>query len=140
MLSTEQLQALQLAKRYCQDISGKFVSPLTPASLPGLTPCLCPQQQQKQALQQVNQMQSLQEAANRQRALLLMSRIYIGSINFELGEEAVSRAAHKGLNHKFKGELVSLLTVWCVLGEGSFRAVWNDKSSEHVVGQCHHEA
>ena len=35
-------------------------------------------------------MQQLQEAANRQRALLLMSRIYIGSINFELGEETVS--------------------------------------------------
>ena len=35
-------------------------------------------------------MQVLQDAANRQRALLLMSRIYIGSINFELGEEAVS--------------------------------------------------
>lgn len=73
VLSADQLQALQLAKRYCQDISSKF-------------------QQQKQALQQVNQMAVLQEAANRQRALLLMSRIYIGSINFELGEESVRLA------------------------------------------------
>lgn len=51
-------------------------------------------------------MQQLQEAANRQRALLLMSRIYIGSINFELGEEAVSLGtAHKGLNEFIKQEV-----------------------------------
>ena len=58
------------------------------------------QQHQKHAEQQVGQMQVLQDAANRQRALLLMSRIYIGSINFELGEEAVSGGEHRGLNHR----------------------------------------
>lgn len=94
ILNADQLQALQLAKRYCHDISSKFVSLATffPSLLtPSLPPSLLNlQQQQKQAQQQVNQMQQLQDAANRQRALLLMSRIYIGSINFELGEESVS--------------------------------------------------
>ena len=35
------------------------------------------------------QMHALQEAANKQRALLLMSRIYVGSINFELGDDTL---------------------------------------------------
>lgn len=62
-----------MAKKYCQDVSAKH-------------------QHVKQTEQQVVQMQALQEAANKQRALLLMSRIYVGSINFELGEESVRQA------------------------------------------------
>uniref|UniRef100_A0A1X7T895 RRM domain-containing protein n=1 Tax=Amphimedon queenslandica TaxID=400682 RepID=A0A1X7T895_AMPQE len=69
-LDSNQRHALSLAKKYAQEITAKH-------------------QQAKQSEVQVQQMQSLQEAANQQRALLLMSRIYIGSINFELGEEAV---------------------------------------------------
>lgn len=72
-LSDAQLKRLQMAKKYCLDVSAKF-------------------QQQMQSEQQVIQMAALQEAANRQRALMLMSRIYVGSINFELGDDSVRTA------------------------------------------------
>lgn len=65
---------------------------LSPFVLPSSLPPSFLQQQQKQAQQQVHQMHALQDAANKQRALLLMSRIYIGSINFELREETVRQA------------------------------------------------
>ncbi|RMX47423.1 hypothetical protein pdam_00002155 [Pocillopora damicornis] len=45
----------------------------------------------QQALQQ-QQMSALQTAAQRQRALALMCRVYVGSINFELREEHVRQA------------------------------------------------
>ncbi|XP_019862890.1 PREDICTED: poly(U)-binding-splicing factor half pint-like, partial [Amphimedon queenslandica] len=57
-LDSNQRHALSLAKKYAQEITAKH-------------------QQAKQSEVQVQQMQSLQEAANQQRALLLMSRIYI---------------------------------------------------------------
>ncbi|XP_019858534.1 PREDICTED: uncharacterized protein LOC100636047 isoform X1 [Amphimedon queenslandica] len=55
-LDSNQRHALSLAKKYAQEITAKH-------------------QQAKQSEVQVQQMQSLQEAANQQRALLLMSRI-----------------------------------------------------------------
>lgn len=72
-LTFRQTQALQLAKKYCQDVTMKAATA------------------KRQAEQQA-QMLALQEAANRQRALLLMSRIYIGSLYFELGEDIVRTA------------------------------------------------
>jgi poly(U)-binding-splicing factor PUF60 len=69
-LNSDQRYNLSQAKKYCNELTSNF-------------------QQQKQSEYQVQQMQTLQEAANQQRALLLMCRIYIGSINFELGEESV---------------------------------------------------
>ncbi|XP_031575349.1 poly(U)-binding-splicing factor PUF60-like isoform X3 [Actinia tenebrosa] len=45
----------------------------------------------QQAIQQ-QQMSALQTAAQRQRALALMCRVYVGSINFELREEHIRQA------------------------------------------------
>ncbi len=92
-LTAAQLQALQMAKKYCQDTTAKHVGPLPPSLSSSLTVCphththtactrththththVYSQQQQKQTEQQVVQMHALQEAANKQRALLLMSR------------------------------------------------------------------
>jgi poly(U)-binding-splicing factor PUF60 len=88
-LDFRQTQALHLAKRYCQDVTIKAA------------------QTKRQAEQQA-QMLALQEAANRQRALLLMSRIYIGSIYFELGEDVVRNAFYhfgtiKAINMSWEG-------------------------------------
>lgn len=45
----------------------------------------------QQAIQQ-QQMSALQTAAQKQRALALMCRVYVGSINFELREEHIRTA------------------------------------------------
>lgn len=48
--------------------------------------------QSQQMPNQSNQMAALADAAQRQRAILLMSRIYIGSIYYELGEDILRQA------------------------------------------------
>lgn len=73
-LTAQQLQALQMAKKYCYDITAKFVTSSPRAVLPVDTSMVFFQPQPKQNDHQVVQMVALQEAANKQRALLLMSR------------------------------------------------------------------
>lgn len=77
-------------------------------------------------------MQQLQDAANRQRALLLMSRIYIGSINFELGEEAVSLVRiHK---NRFKHERVLFQVRQAFQPFGTIKALnmsWDSATMKH---------
>ncbi|EDO46306.1 predicted protein, partial [Nematostella vectensis] len=48
----------------------------------------------KQQALQAQQMNALQTAAQKQRALALMCRVYVGSINFELREEHIRTAFH----------------------------------------------
>lgn len=80
-----------MAKKYCYDVTSKLASNSPRAVLPS-DGMMFLQPQPKQNEPQVVQMVALQEAANKQRALLLMSRIYVGSINFELGEDTIRQA------------------------------------------------
>ncbi|XP_067037789.1 poly(U)-binding-splicing factor PUF60-like isoform X1 [Acropora muricata] len=72
-LTYQQEEMLKKAKRYAMEQSVQQVLA------------------KQQALQQ-QQMSALQSAAQRQRALALMCRVYVGSINFELREEHVRQA------------------------------------------------
>lgn len=72
-LTYQQEEMLKKAKRYAMEQSVQQVLA------------------KQQALQQ-QQMSALQTAAQRQRALALMCRVYVGSINFELREEHVRQA------------------------------------------------
>ncbi|XP_065072045.1 poly(U)-binding-splicing factor PUF60-like [Rhopilema esculentum] len=69
-LTRPQEEALAKAKRYAMEMSVQHVL-------------------NKQKVVQVEQMTTLQTNAQRQRALALMCRIYVGSINFELKEDSI---------------------------------------------------
>ena len=74
-LNAQQLQALLMARKYCYDVTTKFASSNSPRSMPPPEAMMFFQSPQlKQNEPQVVQMVALQEAANKQRALLLMSR------------------------------------------------------------------
>uniref|UniRef100_M4A7T2 Poly(U)-binding-splicing factor PUF60 n=1 Tax=Xiphophorus maculatus TaxID=8083 RepID=M4A7T2_XIPMA len=72
-LTPNQQEALQKAKKYAMEQSIKSVLV-------------------KQTLVQQQQLTSLQVAAQRQRALAIMCRVYVGSIYYELGEETIRQA------------------------------------------------
>lgn len=72
-LTDEEEEKLKQAKQYALEETMKFA-------------------QSQQVHNQQNQMLALADAAQRQRALLLMSRIYVGSIYYELGEETLKTA------------------------------------------------
>ena len=72
-LTDEEEEKLKKAKQYALEETMKFA-------------------QSQQAHNQQNQMLALADAAQRQRALLLMSRIYVGSIYYELGEDTLKTA------------------------------------------------
>jgi len=69
-LTRPQEEALAKAKRYAMEMSVQHVL-------------------NKQKVVQAEQMTTLQTNAQRQRALALMCRIYVGSINFELKEDSI---------------------------------------------------
>eukprot|EP00794_Sanderia_malayensis_P005472 gene5472-6156_t len=69
-ITRPQEEALAKAKRYAMEQSVQHVL-------------------NKQKVVQVEQMTTLQTTAQRQRALALMCRIYVGSINFELKEDSI---------------------------------------------------
>uniref|UniRef100_A0A8C8LUU3 RRM domain-containing protein n=1 Tax=Oncorhynchus tshawytscha TaxID=74940 RepID=A0A8C8LUU3_ONCTS len=73
-LTPEQQEALQKAKKYAMEQSIKSVL---------VKQTLAHQQQQ---------LTNLQVAAQRQRALAIMCRVYVGSIYYELGEDTVRQA------------------------------------------------
>uniref|UniRef100_A0A8C9VLS0 Poly-U binding splicing factor a n=1 Tax=Scleropages formosus TaxID=113540 RepID=A0A8C9VLS0_SCLFO len=73
-LTPEQQEALQKAKKYAMEQSIKSVL---------VKQTLAHQQQQ---------LTSLQVAAQRQRALAIMCRVYVGSIYYELGEDTIRQA------------------------------------------------
>ena len=73
-LTVQQLQALQMAKKYCYDVTATFVSSSPRAVAMPADNMVFFTPQPKQSEPQVVQMVALQEAANKQRALLLMSR------------------------------------------------------------------
>uniref|UniRef100_A0A9J7XEP4 Poly-U binding splicing factor a n=2 Tax=Cyprinus carpio TaxID=7962 RepID=A0A9J7XEP4_CYPCA len=73
-LTPEQQEALQKAKKYAMEQSIKSVL---------VKQTLAHQQQQ---------LSSLQVAAQRQRALAIMCRVYVGSIYYELGEDTIRQA------------------------------------------------
>uniref|UniRef100_A0A672M878 Poly(U)-binding-splicing factor PUF60-like n=1 Tax=Sinocyclocheilus grahami TaxID=75366 RepID=A0A672M878_SINGR len=73
-LTPEQQEALQKAKKYAMEQSIKSVL---------VKQTLAHQQQQ---------LSNLQVAAQRQRALAIMCRVYVGSIYYELGEDTVRQA------------------------------------------------
>ena len=77
-LDSDQLRSLSMAKKYCHDVTTKYVG-----YFDTLYMLIFPfyeivyfsyQQTQRHSEQQVGQMHALQDAANQQRALLLMSR------------------------------------------------------------------
>uniref|UniRef100_A0A8C7YU67 Poly(U) binding splicing factor 60 n=1 Tax=Oryzias sinensis TaxID=183150 RepID=A0A8C7YU67_9TELE len=72
-LTPTQQEALQRAKKYAMEQSIKSVL-------------------MKQTLVQQQQFTSLQVAAQRQRALAIMCRVYVGSIYYELGEDTIRQA------------------------------------------------
>uniref|UniRef100_A0A8C6NQT0 Poly(U) binding splicing factor 60 n=1 Tax=Nothobranchius furzeri TaxID=105023 RepID=A0A8C6NQT0_NOTFU len=72
-LTPNQQDALQKAKKYAMEQSIKSVLV-------------------KQTLVQQQQLASLQVAAQRQRALAIMCRVYVGSIYYELGEDTIRQA------------------------------------------------
>ncbi|KAI6645924.1 Poly(U)-binding-splicing factor PUF60 [Oopsacas minuta] len=72
-LTDEEEEKLKQAKQYALEETMKFA-------------------QSQQVHNQQNQMLALADAAQRQRALLLMSRIYVGSIYYELGEDTLKTA------------------------------------------------
>uniref|UniRef100_A0A665VJI5 Poly(U)-binding-splicing factor PUF60-like n=1 Tax=Echeneis naucrates TaxID=173247 RepID=A0A665VJI5_ECHNA len=72
-LTPHQQEALQKAKKYAMEQSIKSVLV-------------------KQTLAQQQQLSSLQVAAQRQRALAIMCRVYVGSIYYELGEDTIRQA------------------------------------------------
>uniref|UniRef100_A0A3P9MXN4 AFG3-like AAA ATPase 2 n=1 Tax=Poecilia reticulata TaxID=8081 RepID=A0A3P9MXN4_POERE len=72
-LTANQQEALQKAKKYAMEQSIKSVLV-------------------KQTLVQQQQLTSLQVAAQRQRALAIMCRVYVGSIYYELGEDTIRQA------------------------------------------------
>ena len=72
-LTLEEEEKLKQAKQYALEETMKFA-------------------QSQQVHNQQNQMLALADAAQRQRALLLMSRIYVGSIYYELGEDTLRNA------------------------------------------------
>ena len=72
-LTEEEEEKLKKAKKYALEETMKFA-------------------QSQQVHNQQNQMLALADAAQRQRALLLMSRIYVGSIYYELGEDTLKTA------------------------------------------------
>ncbi|MGH0123545.1 UNVERIFIED_CONTAM: hypothetical protein FKN15_012951, partial [Acipenser sinensis] len=79
LLTPEQQEALQKAKKYAMEQSIKSVL---------VKQTIAHQQQQ---------LTNLQMAAQRQRALAIMCRVYVGSIYYELGEDTVRQAfAHFG--------------------------------------------
>uniref|UniRef100_A0A9J8CD06 Poly-U binding splicing factor a n=1 Tax=Cyprinus carpio carpio TaxID=630221 RepID=A0A9J8CD06_CYPCA len=73
-LTPEQQEALQKAKKYAMEQSIKSVL---------VKQTLAHQQQQ---------LSNLQVAAQRQRALAIMCRVYVGSIYYELGEDTIRQA------------------------------------------------
>ncbi|RXM29253.1 Poly(U)-binding-splicing factor PUF60 [Acipenser ruthenus] len=73
-LTTEQQEALQKAKKYAMEQSIKSVL---------VKQTIAHQQQQ---------LTNLQMAAQRQRALAIMCRVYVGSIYYELGEDTIRQA------------------------------------------------
>uniref|UniRef100_A0AAY4AKX1 Poly(U)-binding-splicing factor PUF60 n=1 Tax=Denticeps clupeoides TaxID=299321 RepID=A0AAY4AKX1_9TELE len=73
-LTPEQQEALQKAKKYAMEQSIKSVL---------VKQTLAHQQQQ---------LNNLQVAAQRQRALAIMCRVYVGSIYYELGEDTIRQA------------------------------------------------
>lgn len=75
-LTDAQMASLQAAKKYCLEATVRH-------------------NQSQRSQDQTVQMMSMQEVAQQQRALILMSRIYVGSINFELGEETVRNGFHQ---------------------------------------------
>uniref|UniRef100_A0A669DKB7 Poly(U) binding splicing factor 60 n=2 Tax=Oreochromis TaxID=8139 RepID=A0A669DKB7_ORENI len=72
-LTPNQAEALQKAKKYAMEQSIKSVLV-------------------KQTLAQQQQITNLQVAAQRQRALAIMCRVYVGSIYYELGEDTIRQA------------------------------------------------
>lgn len=73
-LTPEQQEALQKAKKYAMEQSIKSVL---------VKQTIAHQQQQ---------LTNLQMAAQRQRALAIMCRVYVGSIYYELGEDTIRQA------------------------------------------------
>uniref|UniRef100_A0A8C2GFR8 Poly-U binding splicing factor a n=1 Tax=Cyprinus carpio TaxID=7962 RepID=A0A8C2GFR8_CYPCA len=88
-LTPEQQEALQKAKKYAMEQSIKSVL---------VKQTLAHQQQQLSSLQMPCMTLSdllnflLQVAAQRQRALAIMCRVYVGSIYYELGEDTIRQA------------------------------------------------
>ncbi|XP_065904326.1 poly(U)-binding-splicing factor PUF60-like isoform X2 [Dysidea avara] len=88
-LTDEQTVQLKAAKKYCLEATVRH-------------------NQTQRSQDQSVQMMSMQEVAQQQRALILMSRIYVGSINFELGEDTVRNGFHhfgtiKAINMSWDG-------------------------------------
>uniref|UniRef100_A0A8C9SCA6 Poly-U binding splicing factor a n=2 Tax=Scleropages formosus TaxID=113540 RepID=A0A8C9SCA6_SCLFO len=83
-LTPEQQEALQKAKKYAMEQSIKSVL---------VKQTLAHQQQQLTSLQVSDSVSPLDSvAAQRQRALAIMCRVYVGSIYYELGEDTIRQA------------------------------------------------